>query len=95
MPLPFLKPKTVAGLIISQRKPDGGKEEMHDEGDENQGLEAAAEDLLRAITSKDPKHLALALQNFMDISSSGSSSDSSEESNDYDSLNEKAAREGR
>ncbi len=93
MPLPFLKPKSVAGLIISQRKPDGSKEEQHSEENENEGLEAAAEDVLRAISGKDPKHLALALQNFVDISSSGS--ESSEESNDYDSLNEKAAREGR
>lgn len=66
--LPFLKPKRQdAGLIISQRKPDGGKEELHAEGDELHALEACAEDLLRGINSKDPKAIAQALKNSHEI----------------------------
>ncbi len=88
--LPFLKPKAVAGLIISHRKPDGGKVESHMEGDEHQPLEAAAEDLIRAINSKDSKHLALALRAAFDILSS---EPESEDDNSFDSQNEKAARD--
>lgn len=98
MSLPFLKRQQVAGLIISQRKADGTKEETHSDGNENQGLEAAADDILRAITSKDSKHFALALQNFLEISSNSSDESeepSDEDANDFDSLNEKAARERR
>ena len=60
--LPFLKPKAVAGLIISHRKPDGSKEESHTEGNENEALEACAEDLIRAIHAKDAKSAAAAFK---------------------------------
>jgi hypothetical protein len=68
--LPFLKPKRVAGLIISQRKPDGSNEAQHEEGDEMNEMEVCAEEILRAISSKDAKALASALQAAMDISAS-------------------------
>lgn len=68
--LPFLKPKRVAGVIISQRKPDGSNEMKHEEGEEMSQMEVCAEDILRAIANKDAKALAGALQAAMDISAS-------------------------
>lgn len=64
--LPFLKPKTVAGLIIKHRVSDGNiHEEREDKQD--QGLEAACEDILMAISAKDAEHLANALRAAFDI----------------------------
>lgn len=61
--LPFLKPKAVAGVIISQRKPDGSKEpEDKMEGDEDAALSACAVDLIRAIHAKDEAGTASALR---------------------------------
>lgn len=68
--LPFLKPRAVAGLIVSKRKPDGSTEPEHVEGDEAAPLEAAAEDLIRAIHSKDTKAVAAALKAAFEISDS-------------------------
>lgn len=65
--LPFLKKQQVAGLIISQRKPDASIQVEHQEGDEDHAMKAASEDILRAITSKDSQHLALALRAAFDI----------------------------
>ena len=65
--LPFLKPKKVAGLIIAKRKPDGSKQEMYEGGEENSGLEACAEDLMRALNSKDAKAVAEALKAAFEI----------------------------
>ncbi len=61
--LPFLKHKPVASLIISQRKPDApsGQTE-HSIDNENHAMEACAEDLIRAVHSKDSKAVAEALQ---------------------------------
>ena len=59
--LPFLKPKShSAGVIIQQRKPDDKDESEMDMGDH--AMEAAAEDIMKAINSKDSRHLALALR---------------------------------
>jgi hypothetical protein len=68
--LPFLKPKSVAGLIISHRKPDGSNQADHMEGDENAALEACAEDLIRAIHAKDAKAAAEALKSAFEIADS-------------------------
>ncbi len=65
--LPFMKPKAMTGLIISKRKPDDKPEETHSEGNENQGLEAAAEDLIRAVHSKDAKAVAAAMRAAFEI----------------------------
>lgn len=86
--LPFLKPKTVAGLIIAKRKPDGSKEESHTEGNEDAGLISAAEDLIRAIHAKDGQSVAAALKAAHTLCASGDSDDES-----YDSQNEKAAQQ--
>ncbi len=88
--LPSLKPKAVAGLIISKRKPDGSKVEEHTEGNEDQALHSAADDLIRAIHAKDTVGVASALRAARDLMEP-----SDDESNDFDSQNEKAALEER
>ena len=65
--LPFMQKKPVAGLIVAQRKPDGTHEESHSEGNEDQGLEACAVDLIRAIHSKDSKAAAAAMRAAFEI----------------------------
>lgn len=93
--LPFLKPKTVAGLIISKRKADGGVQEQHTEGQEHAPLEAASEDLLRAFNAKDARAIAAALSAAWEILSNGSQDEGTEESaspHTYDSQNQKAAK---
>lgn len=68
--LPFLKPRQVAGLIISKRKPDGS-EEKYSEDDEDHGLDACSEDLIRAVTSKDTKAVSAAIRAAFEILDSG------------------------
>lgn len=62
--LPFLKPKasSVSGIIIAHRKPDGGQEMEPEAGDDSAPLHACAEDLIRALGSKDAKAVAEALK---------------------------------
>lgn len=63
MSLPFLKPKQIAGVIISHRKPDSDAPQPMDEMEgSDSALEAAAQDILRAINSKDSQHLAQAIR---------------------------------
>ena len=64
MPLPFLKPKKVAGLIVAQRLPDGGKKELHEE---DQGLKACSADLIRAVHAKDEDGVAAAIRAAFEI----------------------------
>lgn len=87
--LPFLQKKSIAGLIISKRTPDGSPQEQHSEGNEDQGLDACSEDLIRALHSKDAKGVTAALKAVFDLMES--KEDASDES--YDSLNAKAAKE--
>lgn len=66
--LPFLKNKqkmNQTGVIVQQRAPDEGKEEQEDGMDP--ALHAAAQDILRAISSNDSKHLALAIKAAFEI----------------------------
>lgn len=93
MSLPFLKPKSAAGLIISHRKPDGGTEQMHD-GEDDNGLHAAAEDMIRAFHSKDAKALAEAVRAAFQILDA-EPHEEGEHTNDYDSQNKLAAQESR
>lgn len=65
--LPFLQPKRVAGVIVERRKPDGGPEMQGAEGDENQGLMSCAEELIRAVHSKDPHAVSAALRSAFEI----------------------------
>lgn len=87
-----MKQKPQTGVIVSQRKPDGSKEEIGNEGEENHGLIACAEDLIRAISQKDPQHIALALRAAFQILES-EPHEEGEHTNDYDDQNEKAAQE--
>lgn len=91
--LPFLKPKAVAGLIITHRKPDGSKEEQHSEGNEDQGLEIAAEDLIRAIHAKDGKNVVSALKAAFEILDSMPHEEGPhDDDNSFESQNIKAAK---
>lgn len=57
--LPFLKKQSrPAGISIEVRKPD----HQEPESSESPALEAAAQDILRALEDKDSRHLALALR---------------------------------
>lgn len=60
--LPFLQPRKQAGVIIAKRKPEGGIEPMHEEGEHEPGLMAAAEDLISAVHAKDAKGVADAMK---------------------------------
>ena len=91
--LPFLKEKKVAGLILSKRKPDGSVSEEHSDDDKDHGLEAAAEDLIRALSSKDISSVAAALRAAFQILDA-EPHEEGEHTNDesYDSQNIKAAQ---
>lgn len=66
--LPFLKPKSVSGLIVQKRKSDGSQEMPQDpQEQDSSGLEACAEDMIRAFHTKDAKALASAFQSAFEI----------------------------
>jgi len=70
--LPFIKPKKVAGLIVSQRMKDGRAQEIsqepNDEKDEhNQAVMACAHDLMKAIHANDAMAVAQALKSVFEI----------------------------
>lgn len=48
--------------MIAHTKPEGGIEVEGTEGEENHALLAAAEDLIRAVHSKDAKAVAAAME---------------------------------
>lgn len=87
MSLPFLRPKHQVGVIIKQRNPDGSSQEQASEGNENYAMEAVAEDIIRAVSSKDSKALGAAIRHAFEIMASEGGS----EDNSYDSQNAKAA----
>ena len=60
-----MKARLQTGLMVQKRKPDGDAEPAQDQGDS--ALQAAAEDIIRAIESKDGAHLAMALRACYDI----------------------------
>lgn len=70
--LPWMKDqkKNVAGVIMATRKPDGGfRDESTPETSfsDSDGLQACAEDIIKAIEAKDAKALATALQDAFDV----------------------------
>lgn len=65
--LPFLKPKTVAGVIVSKRKPDGGQETSDETPGLDGGLQAAAQDLIDAVHAKDAERTASAIRAAFEI----------------------------
>ncbi len=92
MPLPFLKPKAVAGVIVSKRKPDGIQSPVEEQdGDDAAALESCAEDMIRAINAKDSKALASAIRSAFECLESEPHDEGGDE--DYDSQNVKAAEE--
>lgn len=93
MSLPFLKKQSMAGLIISHRKPDGSKEEEKTEGQEDQGLISCADDLIRAVHSKDSQAVSSALRAAFQILDSEPHNEGEHLNEDYDSQNEKAAQD--
>jgi hypothetical protein len=61
--LPFMKPKSVAGLIIQKRSADTGLSAPESpEPEQDQGLSSAAEDLIRAVHAKDAQGVAAAIR---------------------------------
>lgn len=92
MPLPFLKPRQVAGLIIAQRKPDGSKEEQYTEGNEGDGLESCMEDLIRALNAKDAKSAAQAFRAACEVCYSAEDAPA-EDDNSFDAQNIRAAQQ--
>lgn len=87
--LPFLKPKHVAGVIISQRKPESSSETEQD----HEPLDLCAMDLIEAMDSKDINAVSAALRAAYEIMES--EPEEMPESNDFESQNIKAARNER
>lgn len=92
MNLPFLKNKKISSLIVSQRNPDGTHDEQHSEGDEYVGLESAAEDLIRAVHSKDTQGVCAALKAAFEICDS-QPHEEGPHTNTYDDMNQKAGEQ--
>lgn len=65
--LPFLQPKKMSTVIDAKTKPEGGMEDMH----HDDGMMAAAEDLIKAVHAKDTKGVADALMAAKDLGSMG------------------------
>lgn len=70
MSLPFLRKKdaAVSTIMNIDRKPDEDKAEASESA--SPAMKAAAEDILRAIETKDAEHLALAIQAAFEIADS-------------------------
>jgi hypothetical protein len=88
LPLPFLKTKNKhqTGLIVQTRASDASQE-PEDHGDH--AIEACAQDLINAIHAKDMKGVAAALRAAIEMIKD----EPQDESNDFDSQNQKAAEE--
>lgn len=66
--LPFMKPKQQVGVIVKNRTPDAPVgDDTDNSSSANEGLEAAATDLIRAVHSKDIKQVADALRAAFEI----------------------------
>ncbi len=77
--LPFLKPRKLGAVMIAHSKPEGGIEDMHEEGENDPGLLSAMEDLHSAMNSKDMDAMAKAFQAAFDICDSKPESEMSED----------------
>lgn len=65
--LPFLKERKVAGIIISQRKPDENKEQSQDDSSNDEALRACAAELIRAVGAGDEAGVAMAIKSAFEI----------------------------
>ncbi len=93
--LPFLKPKTIAGLIISKRKPDGSVEEQHTQGEEDTGLDSCSEALIRAVHSKDARAVSSALKHafeLLELQAREEQGEAESSPHTYDAQNEAAVK---
>lgn len=94
--LPFLKKKNeggVAGIIVKTRPPDEKSEQDQDDSKVD-SIEYCAQDLLKAIESKDIKAIAEALRDVFDILDSQPHEEGEHiEKHSYDEQNQKAAEE--
>ena len=79
-----------SGVITSQRKPDGGKEEQQ----EDQGLEVIAQDLIHGLETKNEKVIIAALRAAFEIFDSEPHKEGPHE-NDFEGQNALAAKESR
>lgn len=74
--LPFLKPEKMASVIkVNRRKADGTQDVSHEEGQHSPELMAAAEELIRAVSSKSASDVASAIKNCFTVCQSAPSED--------------------
>lgn len=84
-----MKKAQQTGVIVHERTPD--EKPAEDKAEDQSDLESIASDLIKAVHAKDHKTVAMLLQEAYDCCSNPSDS---QESNDYDSLNQQAASKG-
>ena len=65
--LPFLDKKKVVTMIMGKRHPDGSIEVGSPDGSDLEGKDAAANDLIKAIHSKDAKAVVEALESIFEL----------------------------
>lgn len=97
MPLPFLQnKKTIAGVIMSKRKPEGGSEETSGtEADNYDGIEECMKGFKRAFEEGDTKSMAKHFKEAFQIADSEPHNEgehTNEEDNSFQAQNEKAAK---
>lgn len=89
-----MKPKMVAGLIISKRKADGGAVEQPAEGTSGPDIDACSAALIRAVGAKDAAGVSAAIKDAFEILNSSQDSGESAEASphSYDAQNALAAK---
>ncbi len=88
MALPFLKHRPSAGVIVEQRSNTGSAVESPE--DKDSSINACAADLIRAVHAKDEAGVASAIRAAFEIMES---EPHEEYGNDFDSMNEQAAKQ--
>jgi len=87
--LPFMKKANQVGVIVKDRAPD---EKPEDSSNQESSIESIASDLIKAVARHDVKTVAILLQEAHDCCAKPKDEDS-EESHDFDSMNEQASKE--
>ena len=83
-----MKKANQVGVIVKDRAPDEKPEESNQES----SIESIASDLIKAVARHDVKTVAILLQEAHDCCAKPKDEDS-EESHDFDSMNEQASKE--
>lgn len=65
--LPFMKPEKQSSVVVGHKKPSGGIEIDGNEGEPSHAAQAIAEDLIRAVNSKDVKAVAACLEHCFSV----------------------------